>query len=1087
MHAFRLGIASSLRDGGHAQPRGRSSYAAPSFIDAATSSGTGACWRSGQPVQRRERQGGDVLCRGGNSEASSSFEAGNQGESREDEDRRERSEDSSESSGHGRPTTEPAAAEDGSHASSTETPPLRQEAPPSSPKQAGPGPPGPVLSTSPEELWASLQPSVAYLAAEEQEVVKDALGLAFWAHDGQKRKSGEPFIIHPVEVTRILAELEMDWESLVAGLLHDTVEDTDRITFGEIEAKYGPAVRRIVEGETKVSKLGKVPSHEGAVKGELQGRGAGDGQEQEQGPGQGQEESRKKKADVKADDLRQMFLAMTEEVRVIIVKLADRLHNMRTLAHMPPHKQEHIARETLRVFAPLARLLGIYRIKAELEDLSFHYAYPKDYERVRRRLERLQRDQEGGMGEAQEKLEAALRQDQFLGLMTHGCRVVRCWKEPYSLFRKLLARECKLEELTGVGQLNVVLSLRPEQAGREPFVAQQVCYHVLGLVHSMWPPVPGSVKDYIATPKPNGYQSLHTTVLPVGSGALFPLEVQIRTQEMDSLAEWGITTQLAAAAAAAAAAASAAAAKLASSADEGGDASLGLAAAGAAGVVSPTLGIPIKSVEIGSAARASAGAPGVPQNGALAAGSPEEPLEAGQKDVAPGAVGEETTGAGASALPAALVRQQRYAAGGGSKGGFAHKVSWLNAIREWQEEFVGNVSATEFVETVTGDLLGSRIFVFTPRGEVKNLPEGATVVDYAYSIHSDVGNQMYAAKVNGNFVPPTQALANADVVEVLTYPAHAASLKGYTTRQEWLGHVRTRSARHKLTKYLREKAREVTAQRVNAFAAYSGEESSSDEGEASRGSASTLLDPSAPEGTNGAVAGDSTRSQAAQRRTNGALRSQRQAQASAALETWSVGTDKDRLQEQVENGAAQRRDEECGAAEQTQERGPNGAAVAPEGPEANPGNGAWASRGPGPVPGPQAVAPNGVWRSWKARRFQPFMPAAVAARVLWEPRGAPETSPLGQQRVEIRGGNGAAVLQSALEEFTQWQELTVGMWQRLSITAEPVQWLAIHCYDRSGMLPLLSLWGLFAALLEDWQARCCIRGLYLLQAFGVAL
>jgi len=234
--------------------------------------------------------------------------------------------------------------------------------------------------------------------------------------------------------------------------------------------------------------------------------------------------------------------------------------------------------------------------------------------------------------------------------------------------------------------------------------------------------------------------------------------------------------------------------------------------------------------------------------------------------VGPNTTGEEAISAGAPAVPAAPTPQQSDAGAGVSKGGFARKVSWLNAIREWQEEFVGNLSATEFVETVTGDLLGSRIFVFTPRGEVKNLPEGATVVDYAYSIHSDVGNQMYAAKVNGNFVPPTQALANADVVEVLTYPAHAASAKGYTTRQEWLAHVKRAAPATSSPSTCGRRPARSPRSASNAFAAYPGDtSSSSDEEQSPTLPNSALLEPHPPGVTNGAAAGSSAGSQAALR------------------------------------------------------------------------------------------------------------------------------------------------------------------------------------------------------------------------------
>eukprot|EP00850_Spirogloea_muscicola_P024179 SM000466S16656 [mRNA] locus=s466:7713:14865:+ [translate_table: standard] len=556
-------------------------------------------------------------------------------------------------------------------------------------------------NVTPDSLWQELQPSITYLDASRLRTVRHALELAFKAHQGQKRKSGEPYIIHPVEVARILGGLEMDWESIAAGLLHDTVEDTELVTFEQIEELYGQSVRRIVEGETKVSKLGKMSCQMSEALGQ----------------------------DVKADDLRQMFLAMTEEVRVIIVKLADRLHNMRTLSHMPPHKQKYIAGETLQVFAPLARLLGMYRIKSELEDLSFMYAYPEDYTKMRERIEVLRKEQEDVISE-----------------------VTRCSDIAGNLYKKMLQSSTRVEDVRDIAQLRIILRIKRADVCNP----QQVCYHMLGLLHAMWPPIPGTLKDYIATPKPNGYQSLHTIVLPRGRGAktIFPLEIQIRTEEMDKLAEWGIAAHHS--------------------------------------------GRSVSSSETQSARQASA------TNGAA---------------ISTGAM----SGNGAAKGPQGLAITGHPLSTDWSRwdgADIARRVSWLNSIKEWQAEFVGNMSAREFVDTITGDLLGSRVFVFTPKGEVKNLPKGATVVDYAYHIHTDVGNKMVGAKVNGNLVSPTFGLTNADIVEVLTYDG-ATTKKTFQLHQQWLQHARTRSARHKLTKFLKEQAgqlaEEITADKVQDF------------------------------------------------------------------------------------------------------------------------------------------------------------------------------------------------------------------------------------------------------------------------------
>lgn len=562
---------------------------------------------------------------------------------------------------------------------------------------------------SPESLWEDLKPAISYLPPQELELVHNALKLAFEAHDGQKRRSGEPFIIHPVEVARILGELELDWESIAAGLLHDTVEDTNVVTFDSLEREFGATVRHIVEGETKVSKLGK-----------LKRKNENDSVQ-----------------DVKADDLRQMFLAMTQEVRVIIVKLADRLHNMRTLSHMPPHKQVSIATETLQVFAPLAKLLGMYQIKSELENLSFMYTNAQDYAMVKRRVADLYKEHEKELVEANKILMEKIEDDQFLDLMTVKTDVRAVCKEPYSIYKAVHKSRGSINEVNQIAQLRIIIKPKPCTGVGPLCSAQQICYHVLGLVHGIWTPVPRAMKDYIATPKPNGYQSLHTTVIPFLYESMFRLEVQIRTEEMDVIAERGIAAHY---------------------------------------------------------------------SGRVFIG---------------GLVGRATSGGSSRGKTGCL-----------NNANIALRISWLNAIREWQEEFVGNMTSREFVDTVTKDLLGSRVFVFTPRGEIKNLPKGATVIDYAYMIHTEIGNKMVAAKVNGNLVSPMHVLANAEVVEIITYNA-LSSKSAFQRHKQWLQHAKTRSARHKIMKFLREQAAlsaaEITADTVNDFIANSEVESNLEE------------------------------------------------------------------------------------------------------------------------------------------------------------------------------------------------------------------------------------------------------------------
>ncbi|KAL2556670.1 putative GTP diphosphokinase RSH1 [Forsythia ovata] len=558
---------------------------------------------------------------------------------------------------------------------------------------------------SPESLWEDLKPTILYLSPKELELVHDALNLAFEAHDGQKRRSGEPFIIHPVAVAQILGELELDWESIAAGLLHDTVEDTNVVTFERIEKDFGATVRYIVEGETKVSKLGKLKS----------------------------KDENYSVQDVKADDLRQMFLAMTEEVRVIIVKLADRLHNMRTLSHMPPHKQSIIAMETLQVFAPLAKLLGIYQIKSELENLAFMYTNAQNYAEVTRRVAELYKGHEKELKEANKILMKRIEGDQFLDLMAVKTEIRSVCKEPYSMYKAVLKSKSRINEVNQIAQLRIII--KPKScAGVGPLCsAQKICYHVLGLVHGIWTPIPRAMKDYIATPKSNGYQSLHTTVIPFLYESMFRLEVQIRTEEMDLIAERGIAAHY----------------------------SGKVFVNGLVGHVLPT-------------GRSSRGKIVCLNNANVAL-----------------------------------------------------RIGWLNAIREWQEEFVGNMSSREFVDTITGDLLGSCVFVFTSKGEIKNLPKGATVIDYAYMIHTEIGNKMVAAKVNGNLVSPMHVLANAEVVEIITYNG-LASKSAFQRHKQWLQHAKTHSARHKIMKFLREQAAlsatEITTDSAKEFAAESEED-----------------------------------------------------------------------------------------------------------------------------------------------------------------------------------------------------------------------------------------------------------------------
>ncbi|RTI12044.1 GTP pyrophosphokinase, partial [Thermus scotoductus] len=503
-------------------------------------------------------------------------------------------------------------------------------------------------------LWEKLAPLLDYLPAGEREKVREAYLFAEEAHRGQLRKSGEPYITHPVAVAEILASLRMDADTVAAGLLHDTLEDCG-VAPEELERRFGLAVRKLVEGETKVSKLYKLANLEGEEK--------------------------------RAEDLRQMFIAMAEDVRIIIVKLADRLHNLRTLEHMPPEKQRRIAQETLEIYAPLAHRLGMGQLKWELEDLSFRYLHPEAYNALLSRIQETQEARERIVQKAMAALEEALRKDELLQAQLQSFEVTGRPKHLYSIWKKMERDKKALEQIYDLLAVRIILDPKPTPTEEGRVLREkQVCYHVLGLVHALWQPIPGRVKDYIAVPKPNGYQSLHTTVIALEG---LPLEVQIRTREMHRIAEYGIAAHW------------------------------------------------------------------LYKEGLT---DPEE---------------------------------------------LKRRVSWLKSIQEWQQEFS---SSREFVEAVTRDLLGGRVFVFTPKGRIINLPRGATPVDFAYHIHTEVGHHMVGAKVNGRIVPLSYELQNGEIVEILTSKSAHPS-------KDWLEFAKTRSAKGKIRQYFRTQERQETLER----------------------------------------------------------------------------------------------------------------------------------------------------------------------------------------------------------------------------------------------------------------------------------
>jgi len=509
-----------------------------------------------------------------------------------------------------------------------------------------------------EGYWVQLMPTVSYLGTSNAFKVKQALRVAYRAHRSQMRKSGEPFIIHPVEVALLLSGMKMDAETVIAGLLHDTVEDTD-LTFEQVEAMFGAEVKNIVEGETKVSKLPKLAFAD--------------------------------YADEQAENLRQMFIAMTDDYRIIIVKLADRLHNMRTLRHMKPEKQKKISRETLDIFAPLAHRMGLWPFKSELEDIAFMYLYPGEYKQLNHRLTERQLQFSDTLNNSIKVLENTLNNDSTLQSQDVKIEVGGRTKELYSLWHKMeMKHDENLDHITDLVALRVILTPggideKTKEAAADSGV--WLCYHVLGLVQHLpgFQPMPTKVKDYISFPKPNGYQSLHTALMYQGQS----VEVQIRTSYMHQVAEYGMASHFA------------------------------------------------------------------------------------YKDE---------------------MKRNNNQQNGGKSGQGLYNTPWLSSIKEWQQD---TVCSRDFVDCVRRELLGRRVFVFLRNGKILNLARGATAVDAAFQIHTEVGLQMHGVEINGKPVPISYKLKNGDVVSILTGEGRPTT--------EWMRFAKSRSTRSKLRAYFRSK------------------------------------------------------------------------------------------------------------------------------------------------------------------------------------------------------------------------------------------------------------------------------------------
>ena len=467
-----------------------------------------------------------------------------------------------------------------------------------------------------------------YHPEDDMDLVRRAYQYAEKAHENQKRKSGEPYFSHPCAVAVILTDLMLDATTIAAGLLHDCVEDVDGVTQETIRQEFGQEVELLVDGVTKLSQLNFASREE-----------------------------------AQAETLRKMFLAMAKDIRVVLIKLADRLHNMRTLKYQKPERQIPIARETLDIYAPLAHRMGVYTIKWELEDLSLRYIDPEGYQELVRLVGMKREERERLIADVSQQLGVRLREAGIKAEITGRP------KHFYSIYKKMKSQNKTFDQINDLIALRVLVN------------TQQDCYFVLGVVHTMWPQVPGRFKDYISMPKANMYQSLHTTVVNQGK----PFEVQIRTFEMHRTAEYGIAAHW------------------------------------------------------------------------------------------------------------------RYKEGRANENELDQKLSWLRRILDWQSDVR---DPGEFGELAKVDLFADEVFVFTPKGDVISLPRGATPLDFAYRIHSAVGNRCIGAKVNGRIVPLAAQLETGDFVEVMT----SSSSRGPS--RDWLNIVKTSEAKAKIRAWLKKEQRE---------------------------------------------------------------------------------------------------------------------------------------------------------------------------------------------------------------------------------------------------------------------------------------
>lgn len=456
---------------------------------------------------------------------------------------------------------------------------------------------------------------------KDEELIKKAYEFAERAHEGQKRLSGDPYFSHVFETAKILAKLGMDTPTIVAGLLHDVLEDT-KVTENEMKKEFGDNIVFLVNG---VTKLGTLKYH---------------GDERH------------------VESLRKFFVAMTNDLRVVIIKFADRLHNLRTLQFIREDKRERIAKESIEVYAPLANRLGMGKLKGEIEDAAFPFAYPKEYAQIEEIIKEKKDLYQKNLSEIQKELQKELNKNK-IKVVEINYRM----KHKYSLWKKLLRREMDLEKVHDIVALRVVVNNIEE------------CYKVLGIIHSIWNPLPGRIKDYIAVPKPNGYRSIHTTIF-TGSGEV--AEIQIRTKEMHAEAAYGIAAHFA------------------------------------------------------------------------------------------------------------------YKEKGKKTHDEKSKFKWIEELKNFNYDLD---DPKKYLEHLKTDFFNNRIFIFTPKGDVVDLPEDSSPIDFAYSIHSDIGDHISGAKVNGKMVPILSKLKNGDIVEIITKKDSHPSNK-------WLEHSKTNIAKKNIKSYL---------------------------------------------------------------------------------------------------------------------------------------------------------------------------------------------------------------------------------------------------------------------------------------------